>query len=138
MTSASLLHEAGHLKSVLWDSLEGWGGEEGCGEHVCTYGRFIMMCGRNHYTIIIILQLKQIIKKTNCRKNSRVILQLKSSIKKFTRRLLLDSYDCCNKSNWVAENNRNLFSHSSGVQMSEMSSLGSRQDVSRTAFPQRL
>ena len=72
-----------------------------------------------------------------CRKNRRVILQLKSGIKKFTRRRLLDSYDCRNKSNWVAENNRNLFAHSSGVQMSEMSSLGSRQDVSRTTFPQR-
>ena len=28
MTSASLMHEAGHSKPVLWDNLEGWGGEE--------------------------------------------------------------------------------------------------------------
>ena len=31
MTSASLMHEAGHSKLVLWDSPEGWGGEEGEG-----------------------------------------------------------------------------------------------------------
>ena len=29
MTSASLIHEAGHLKLVLWDSPEGWGREGG-------------------------------------------------------------------------------------------------------------
>ena len=29
MTSASSMHEAGHSKLVLWDNLEGWGGEEG-------------------------------------------------------------------------------------------------------------
>ena len=29
MTSASLMHEAGHSKLVLWDNPEGWGGEEG-------------------------------------------------------------------------------------------------------------
>ena len=27
MTSASLMHEAGHSKLVLWDNPEGWGGE---------------------------------------------------------------------------------------------------------------
>ena len=27
MTSASLMHEAGHSKPVLWDNPEGWGGE---------------------------------------------------------------------------------------------------------------
>ena len=27
MTSASLMHEAGHSKSVLWEKPEGWGGE---------------------------------------------------------------------------------------------------------------
>ena len=31
MTSASLMHEAGHSKLVLWDSPEGWGGAEGEG-----------------------------------------------------------------------------------------------------------
>ena len=29
MTSASLVHEAGHLKPVLWDNPEGWDGEGG-------------------------------------------------------------------------------------------------------------
>jgi len=29
MTSASLMHEAGHSKPVLWDNSEGWGGEGG-------------------------------------------------------------------------------------------------------------
>ena len=29
MTSASLMHEAGHTKLVLWDSPEGRGGEVG-------------------------------------------------------------------------------------------------------------
>ena len=29
MTSPSLMHETGHLKSVLWNSPEGWGGEGG-------------------------------------------------------------------------------------------------------------
>ena len=29
MTSASLMHEAGHSKPVLWDNPEGWDGEGG-------------------------------------------------------------------------------------------------------------
>ena len=29
MISASLMHEAGHSKLVLWDNPEGWGGERG-------------------------------------------------------------------------------------------------------------
>ena len=41
MTTASLMHEAGHSKLVLWDDPEGWGGEGGGrgvqdGEHVYT------------------------------------------------------------------------------------------------------
>jgi len=32
MTSASLMHEAGHSKLVLWDNPEGWGGEEDRGQ----------------------------------------------------------------------------------------------------------
>ena len=28
MASASLMHEAGHSKLVLWDNPEGWGGRE--------------------------------------------------------------------------------------------------------------
>ena len=43
MTSASLMHEAGHSKSVLWDNPEGWDGKGGgkgfrMGRHMCTYG----------------------------------------------------------------------------------------------------
>ena len=64
MISASLMHETGHPKSVLWDNIEGWGGEVG--------GRF--MIRRTHvyvwpihadvwqkpskYCKVIILQLK--------------------------------------------------------------------------------
>ena len=29
MTSANLMHKAGHSKLVLWDNPEGWGGEGG-------------------------------------------------------------------------------------------------------------
>ena len=29
MTSATLMHETGHSKPVLWDNPEGWGGEGG-------------------------------------------------------------------------------------------------------------
>ena len=29
MTGASLVHEAGHSKPVLWDNPEGWGEQEG-------------------------------------------------------------------------------------------------------------
>ena len=29
MTSASLMHEAGRSKLVLWDNPEGWGGDRG-------------------------------------------------------------------------------------------------------------
>ena len=43
MTSASMMHEAGHSKLVLWDNPEGWGREGGWkgdrdGEHMCTHG----------------------------------------------------------------------------------------------------
>ena len=31
MTSASLMHQTGHSKPVLWDNPEGWGGEGGEG-----------------------------------------------------------------------------------------------------------
>ena len=42
MTSASLMHEAEHPKLVLWDNLEGQGGEVGRGfrigwTHVCLW-----------------------------------------------------------------------------------------------------
>ena len=29
MTSASSMHEAGHSKPMLWDNLDGWGGDGG-------------------------------------------------------------------------------------------------------------
>ena len=43
MASASLMHEAGHSKLVIWDNSEGWGGEGGGrgvqdGGHMCTRG----------------------------------------------------------------------------------------------------
>ena len=43
MTSASLMHEAGYSKLVLWDNPEGWDGEGGGreaqdGGHMCTRG----------------------------------------------------------------------------------------------------
>ena len=43
MTSASLIHEAGHSRPVLWDNPEGWGKGRlggGCrmGEHMYTHG----------------------------------------------------------------------------------------------------
>jgi len=40
MTSASLMHEAGHSKLVLWDNPEGWGGEGG-GMEVQYGGRMV-------------------------------------------------------------------------------------------------
>ena len=57
MISASLMHETGHPKSVLWDNIEGWGGgrwEEGSGSggHMYTYGQFMLMYGKNHQNIV--------------------------------------------------------------------------------------
>ena len=40
MTSASLIHEAGHSKLVLWDNPEGWGGEK-CGRGVQDVGTHV-------------------------------------------------------------------------------------------------
>ena len=63
-TSASSRQEAGHPEPVLWDNPEGWGGEEGgrgvqdAGGHMYTGGRFMLMCGKNHHNIVIILQPK--------------------------------------------------------------------------------
>ena len=36
MASASLVHEAGHSKLVLWDNPEGWGGGFGMRVNMCT------------------------------------------------------------------------------------------------------
>ena len=57
MTSASLMNEAGHSKSVHWDNPEGWdgeGGERGVqdGEHVYTRDGFMSMYGKNHHNIV--------------------------------------------------------------------------------------
>ena len=51
------MHEAGHLKLVLWDNPEG-GGEEGGGRriqdggHMYTCAQFMLMYSKNHYNII--------------------------------------------------------------------------------------
>ena len=57
------MYGAGHPKLVLCDNLEGREGggrgfQNGVGGHICTYGRFILMDGKNHHNIVIILQLK--------------------------------------------------------------------------------
>ena len=57
MTSVNLMHEAEHSKSVFWDNPEGWDGEgDGRGvqngEHMCTYGGFMLMYGKNHCNIV--------------------------------------------------------------------------------------
>ena len=57
MASASLMHEAGRSKPVLWDNPEGWDGEgmeEGLkmGGHMYTCGWFTLMYGKNHHNII--------------------------------------------------------------------------------------
>ena len=58
MTSASLMHEAGHSKLVLWDNPEGWGGEGGGGwviqdgGHMRIHGWFMSMYGKNHHNIV--------------------------------------------------------------------------------------
>ena len=53
---------------MLCDNLEGWEGRVVVGlirgrGHVYTYGRFLLMYGKNHHDIVIILQLKIIYKK---------------------------------------------------------------------------
>ena len=52
-----------HTKLVHWDNPEGWDGKgDGRGvqdgEHMYTHGWFMSMYGKNHYTIVISLQLK--------------------------------------------------------------------------------
>ena len=49
---------------VHWDDLEGWDGEGGGWgvqdrEHMYTYGWFMSMYGKNHYNIVISLQLNK-------------------------------------------------------------------------------
>ena len=52
------MYEAGHPKLVLWDNLEGWGGEKGAGgqfrmkgTHVYC-GQFMLMYGKNQHYIV--------------------------------------------------------------------------------------
>ena len=57
MTSARLMHEAGHSTLVLGDNPEGCGGEGGGGEfrmvgHLYTHGWFMSMYGKNHHNIV--------------------------------------------------------------------------------------
>ena len=66
MTSASLMHEAGHSKLVLWENPEGWGGEGGgrvvqdggTHEHLWLIHVAIWQ-KRSQYCKVIILQLKK-------------------------------------------------------------------------------
>ena len=65
MASASSMHEAGHQKPVLWDNPEGQGtvgrGGAGCRTSTHTYlWPIMLMYGKNHHSIVITLQLKQI------------------------------------------------------------------------------
>ena len=53
ITSPGLMHDTGCLGIVHWDDPEGWYGEGGGwgvqgGEHVYTYGRFMLMYGKNN------------------------------------------------------------------------------------------
>ena len=57
MANASLMHEAGHPKPVLWDNPEGYGGEGGergaqHGGNMYTCGWFMSMYGKNHHNIV--------------------------------------------------------------------------------------
>ena len=56
-------HETGCSGLVHWEDPEGWDGEQGGrgvqeGEHMYTHGGFMSMYGKNHYSIVISLQLK--------------------------------------------------------------------------------
>ena len=62
-TSPGSIHETGCSGLVHWDDPEGWdgeGGERGVqdGEHMYTHGGFMSLYGKNHYNIVISLQLK--------------------------------------------------------------------------------
>ena len=63
ITSPGSMHETGCSGLVHWDDPEGWDGEGGGKgvqdrEHMYTHGLFVSMYGKNHYNIIISLQLK--------------------------------------------------------------------------------
>ena len=55
--SSSLMHERGHPKPVLWDSLEGSGEREvggwvQDGGHMYTYGQFMVIYVRSHHDTV--------------------------------------------------------------------------------------
>ena len=50
------MYDAGNPKPVLCDNLEAWGG----GGHMYACDWFMLMYGRGHHNIVIILQLKLI------------------------------------------------------------------------------
>ena len=57
IASPGLMHETGRSGLVHWDDPEGWDGEGGGrgvqdGEHMYTHGRFMLMFGKNHYSIV--------------------------------------------------------------------------------------
>ena len=57
------MQDTGCLGLVHWDDPEGWDGEAGGtgaqdGEHMYTHGWFMPVYVKNHYNIVISLQLK--------------------------------------------------------------------------------
>ena len=63
ITSPVSMHKTGCSGLLHWDDPEGWGREGGGrgvqdGEHMYTHGWFMSMYGKNHYNIVISLQLK--------------------------------------------------------------------------------
>ena len=66
IASGNLIYDTGNPKWVLCDNLEGWGGDGGGagGEsrgrgHMYAYGQFMLLYGRGHHNIAIILQLNK-------------------------------------------------------------------------------
>ena len=62
ITSPGSMHKTGCSGMVHWDNPEGWdgkGGEGGVqdGEHMYTHGCFMSIYGKNHYNIVISLQI---------------------------------------------------------------------------------
>ena len=65
ITNPGSMHQTGCSGLVHWDDPGGWNGEGGGrgvldGEHMCVRGWFMLMYGKNHYNIVISLQLKLI------------------------------------------------------------------------------
>ena len=63
IASAGSMHETGCSGLLHWDDPEGWNGEGGGrgvqdGKYMYTHGWFMWMYGKNHYNIVISIQLK--------------------------------------------------------------------------------